>query len=229
MSINYDKSKLSIVIPTKNEGEGIGEVIKSLQPYADEIIIIDGNSKDKTEVISRALGCQFFLDNGFGRGAGVRLGLAKARGEVILLFDADGSHESSDIPNMVEPIFNNQTDLVIGSRRTGGSFDINLGFMGVVRSAGSDLLVAIVNNRFGKSLTDILYSFRAIRRSVVNQLGLVANDFTIEEEMVIKSLKKGLRVLEVPSREKARAWGTSKLKTSAGIKFIFHVLKECYF
>lgn len=227
--MNFDKKKLTIVIPTKDEGDGIEKIIKSVRPYGGEIIVVDGHSKDNTREVAKKLGCRFYLDHGLGRGDGVRVGLARAINEIVLLFDADGSHQVRDIPRFVEPIFNNQADLVIGSRRTGGSFDINVGFSGVIRSAGADFLTAIVNRRFKTNLTDILYSFRAVRKSIVSKLGLESDGFTIEQEMVVKCLKNNFRLLEIPSREMARGWGKSKLKTSAGIKFIFHLLKECYF
>lgn len=227
--MNFDKKKLTIVIPTKDEGDGIEKIIKSVRPYGGEIIVVDGHSKDNTREVAKKLGCRFYLDHGLGRGDGVRVGLARAINEIVLLFDADGSHQVRDIPRFVEPIFNNQADLVIGSRRTGGSFDINVGFSGVIRSAGADFLTAIVNRRFKTNLTDIIYSFRAVRKSIVSKLGLESDGFTIEQEMVVKCLKNNFRLLEIPSREMARGWGKSKLKTSAGIKFIFHLLKECYF
>lgn len=227
--MNFDKKKLTIVIPTKDEGDGIEKIIKSVRPYGGEIIVVDGHSKDNTREVAKKLGCRFYLDHGLGRGDGVRVGLARAINEIVLLFDADGSHQVRDIPRFVEPIFNNQADLVIGSRRTGGSFDINVGFSGVIRSAGADFLTAIVNRRFKTNLTDIIYSFRAVRKSIVSKLGLESDGFTIEQEMVVKCLKNNFRLLEIPSREMARGWGKSKLKTSAGIKFIFHLFKECYF
>lgn len=227
--MDYDKEKLSILVLTKNEGEGIGRIIKSLKPFGEDILVVDGHSTDNTKEIVRRLGCRFFLDHDLGRGDGVRLGLAKAKREVVLLFDADGSHEARDIPRFVTPIFQNQADLVIGSRRTGGSFDTNPGLTGVLRSAGADLLATLVNYRFGTKLTDVLYSFRAIKKAIVPKLNLKSNDFTIEQEVVIKCLKNNFRILEIPSREKARGWGKSKLKTVMGIKFIFHLLKECYF
>ena len=227
--MRYDKNELTILVPTKNEGEGIEKVIKSLKPYSEEIIVVDGHSNDGTAEIAKKHACQFFLDHGLGKGDGVRLGLSKARREVVLIYDGDGSSDIKDIPHLVEPIFSDKADLVIGSRRTGGTFDTNPVLTGIVRTAGADLLAALLNHRFGTKFTDILYSFRAIRRSIVAKLDLRANDFTIEQEMIIKSLKKNFRVLEIPSREKARQWGTSKLKTVSGINMLFHLLKECYF
>ena len=145
-----------------------------------------------------------------------------------MLFDADGSHNPSDIPKLVSPILKNKVDLVIGSRRTGGSFDLNMSFAGILRSGGADLLAYMVNKKFNTNLSDILYSFRAVRKSSIKDLKLKANDFCIEQEMVVKALKNSVRLLEVPSRENARGWGKSKLKTITGIKFIFHLLYNLY-
>jgi hypothetical protein len=75
-------------------------------------------------------------------------------------------------------------------------------------------------------LTDIQNGFRAIRKEVASKLGLEADDFDIEEEMVIKALKKGYRVSEVPSHEYERKWGKSKLSTWKGWKFVWRLFVE---
>ncbi len=223
------RKKISVVIPTKDEGVGLAEIIASVKPYAGEVIVVDGHSKDETAAIAKKAGVVYLLDNKKGRGDAVRLGIARASGEVVVLFDADGSHEAGDIPQFVEPIFENKADLVVGSRRTGGSFDLNMDFAGILRSGGSDFLAYLVNRRFDLKLSDILYSFRAVRKTAALGMHLKADDFAIEQEMVVKCLKKGYRLLEIPSREKARGWGKSKLRTSAGIKFVFHLVRELYF
>lgn len=226
--MSYNKNRLTVVVPTKKERNGIETVIKSLKPYAKEIIIVDGHSNDGTKEIVERLNCRFYLDHGLGKGEGVRLGLSKSEGDVVLIFDADGSPDPKDIPRLVEPVFEGKADLVISSRRTGGSYDLNFGFGGVLRSAGADLFTTIVNYRFDTNFTDILYSFRAIKRSIVPKLYLKSNDFTIEQETIIKCLKSKFKIMEIPSRERARQWGKSKLKTITGFKMLLHLLKECY-
>lgn len=224
----YNKSKVSIVIACKNEGEGIKKILDSVKKYSNDIIVVDAHSNDGTKETVKRFGARFFLDNKKGRGDALKIGIINAKKSVLVFFDADGSHEEKDIPNFVNPILKGSADLVVGSRRTGGSFDVNVSFAGVVRSAGSDFLVSLVNQRFKSKLTDILYSFRAIKASTARKIILKSDDFGIEQEMVVSCLKDGYKVSEIPSREKAREWGKSKLKTITGIKFILSLLRQLY-
>lgn len=226
--MSYDKSKVSIIIACKNEGEGIKKILQSVKKYSDDIIVIDGHSNDGTKEAAKLFGAKFFLDNKKGRGDAIKIGIKSAKNDVLVLFDADGSHEERDIPSFIEPILKKEADLVLGSRRTGGSYDINLTLTGILRSAGCDFLVSLVNHKFKTSLTDILYSFRAIKTSSARKLNFKSNDFGIEQEVVVSCLKKGYKVKEIPSREKARGWGKSKLHTLTGIKFLAVLLKDLY-
>ena len=224
-----DKTKVSIIIACKNEGEGIKKVLESVRKYSNDIIVVDGHSEDGTREIVKKFGARFFLDNEKGRGDALKISIKKAKNDIALFFDADGSHDEKDIPNFVRPILEKKADLVIGSRRTGGSSDIVVNLTGIVRSAGCDFLVAMVNHKFKTNLTDILYSFRAIKAPTAKRLRFESNDFGIEQEMVVQCLKNNLKVVEIPSREKARGWGKSKLKTLTGIKFIFSLVNQLYF
>ena len=227
--MSYNKSKVSIIIACKNEGEGIKKILKSVNKYSTDIIVVDGHSNDGTKELVKDFGARFFLDHKKGRGDALKIGIKKAKKEILIFFDADGSHDEKDIPNFVSLILKKEADLVIGSRRTGGSSDINVNLVGIIRSAGCDFLVSLVNHKFKTSLTDILYSFRAIRTSTARSLNFKSNDFGIEQEMVASCLKRGYKVMEIPSRERARGWGKSKLKTITGIKFIYSLVKQLYF
>jgi len=217
---------VSIIIPAKNEGEGIGKVIEQVKPYADEVIVVDGHSQDGTKEIAESLGVRYVLDNKKGRGDAVKVGINHAKYETLLFFDADGSHDPKDIPIFLQPLKDGSADMVIGSRRTGGSLDVKINFTGIVRVAGCDLLVMLINSRWKANLTDVLYSFRAIKKNVAKDLNFKANDFYIEQEMVVKCLKKKYRIKEIPSREFARGWGKSKLNTFQGLKFLWMFFVE---
>jgi len=227
--MSYSKSKVSIIIACKNEGEGIKKILKSVEKYSTDIIVVDGHSNDGTKEAVEDFGARFFLDHKKGRGDALKIGIKKAKKEVLVFFDADGSHDEKDIPNFVSLILKKEADLVIGSRRTGGSSDLTVNLTGIIRSAGCDFLVAMVNHKFKTHLTDILYSFRAISAKTAKQLSFKSDDFGIEQEMVVACLKKGYKVMEIPSRERARGWGKSKLRTITGIKFIYSLVKQLYF
>lgn len=227
--MKFNPTDITIIIGCKNEGEGIAQILKSVKDYAGEIIVVDGHSNDGTKEIARRTGARFFLDNKKGRGDALKIGVTKATKPIIVFFDADGSHEAKDIPALVEPILNNEADMVVGSRIKGGCLDATLRtFLDVCRTAGSNLMVYLVNQRFKTDLTDILYSFRAIKTDVAKKLELKANNFAIEQDMVVRCLKKGYRILEVPSQEHARGWGEAKLKTLMGIELFFILVRDLF-
>jgi dolichol-phosphate mannosyltransferase len=220
------KSSVIIVVPAKNEGAGIGKILRILKKYSDDVIVVDGHSQDNTEAVTKRIGGRFYLDNGKGKGDAMKVGVSYAKRDIVIFFDADGSHDPEGIPVMARLLMSRKADFVMGSRRTGGSFDISMSLTGIIRSAGCDFLVMLINNRFRTQLTDVLYSFRGIRKPVFQKLNLRENGFGIEQEMVIQSLKKGYKVAEIPSRERARGWGVSKLRTIAGFQFLIMILKE---
>lgn len=228
MAARFNKSKVTVIIPARNEGEGLLRILKSVKPYAGEIIVVDGHSTDSTKEITQKFRARYILDNGVGRGDAVRIGIKKAKNPYLLFFDADGSHNPREIPSLLNPLFQDKADAVIGSRRTGGSYDLNMDFWGIARSGGADFLAYMVNRRFKTQYSDVLFSFRSIKKPVALKLGLKADGFDIEQEFVIKCLKKKYRLIEVPTRENARKWGKSKLHTVTGIKLIFLLVRELY-
>lgn len=219
---------VSIVIPAKNEGEGIGQIIKSIKKYSKDIIVIDGHSTDNTREIVLREKVRFYQDTGRGRGSGVRLGIKKALNNIVVLVDADGSHDTSDIPRLISVLKTKDADMVITSRRTGGSTDMKLNIDGLIRSVGSDILTMLLNYRFNTEFTDILYSFRVIKKDKFERSKIRADDFSVEQEMLVSFLKKKYKVIEVPSREAARKWGKSKLHTLTGIKLLAKLLLSLY-
>lgn len=202
---------VTVVIPSKNEAAMIQEVIEGVRPYADEIMVVDGHSTDDTRRLALELGARVELDHGRGKGDGIRTAIDKAKGDVLVFIDADGSHEPADIPKLVAPILAGEADLVIGSRGRGGS-DEAFGTIGdFMRNTGGHIILLAINYRFGVRLTDSQNGFRAIRGDVARKLGLRENLTTIEQEMLIKCLKQGYRVSEVPSHEYRRRHGRSRI------------------
>ncbi len=206
-----EKTTVSIVISTKNEEASVGKIIESAKPYADEIIVSDGHSTDRTREIAEKLGVRAILDNGKGKGDAIRCAIPEAKGEIIVFLDADGSGNVEDIPDLVAPIARDEADMVIGSRSRGGSDELHGDLGKLIRVLGSDIILIGINWRFKADLTDSQSGFRAIRTSVAKALGLVEDITTIEQEMTMKCLKQGYRVSEIPSHEFARMHGESRI------------------
>ncbi len=204
-------SQVTVVIPAKNEEGLIQEIIDVVRPYADEVLVVDGHSTDRTRELAIARGAHVIQDGGRGKGEAIRLALRAATTGIVVFIDADGSHEPSDIPKLVGPIKAGQADLVIGSRGKGGSDELHGTFPQFVRWVGSQIIMLTINWRWNVQLTDSQNGFRAIRVDVGNKLGLTSNLTTIEQEMLMKALKGGYRVEEIASHEYERRWGQSKI------------------
>jgi len=224
-----DQIKISAVILAREEEATIERVVAGALPHADEVLVVDGHSRDRTRELAAAAGARVVLDRGRGKGDGYRVGLAEARGEVVVFMDADCSHDPADIPKLAAPILENRLDLVIASRWRGGSDDVRPNLSHFLRDFGGNLLSMIISARFRMEVTDCLNGFRALRRDLGLRLGLTADDFDVEHEMVMKALKQGLRVGEVGSHEYARAGGVSKLPTFAKAhKFFLRLFVELF-
>ena len=138
----------TVFIPTKNEQSTIGEVIREAKPYADELLVVDGHSTDNSVKVAEDLGVKVILDNGKGKGDGIRTGIGLAKKDIIVFIDADGSHNISDIPKLVLPILKGEADIVIASRILGGSDEFSGTFDNIVRTMGSLIVSFIIDRRW---------------------------------------------------------------------------------
>jgi dolichol-phosphate mannosyltransferase len=222
--------KISVVIPTRNEEGMIREIIEGCRPYADELLVVDGHSTDKTREIAEAAGVKVILDNGKGKGAALRYAATVVTGDIIVFIDADGSHDPRDIPKLVEPILKGEADHVSGSRLIGGSSELHGGFDECFRLMGSSFITACINWRFKVVLSESQNGFRAIKTDVIRQLGLQENITTIEQEMIMKTLKKGFRMGEVPTHEHKRKMGYSKISLKkVWFRYVYSLIKYLFF
>ncbi|MDD5440553.1 MAG: glycosyltransferase family 2 protein [Candidatus Omnitrophica bacterium] len=222
--------KISVIVPAKNEEANIRDILTQSKKYADELIVIDGHSTDRTRETAEAHGARVYSDRRSGKGDALRTGIEKASGDILVFIDADGSHDPDDIPRLIAPILEGKADHVSGSRMRGGSDELHGDVLKFIRMVGSDIITLGINYRFKVRLTDSQNGFRAIRRDVARSLDLRENITTIEQEMVIKSLRKGYRVHEVPAHEYARKHGTSCIRVSrVWWRYVYTWLKYMFF
>ncbi len=219
------KLPITIIVPAKNEEHTIAPILMELRPLSDDIVVIDGHSKDRTELVARNLGFKVIKDNKKGKGDAVRLGIEVAQYPITLLIDADGSHDPKDIPKLVQPILEGRADLVMGSRMRGGSSELFGTISEAIRLAGQVIITLTINYRFGVRLTDYQNGFRAIRTQVGRAIQMRSNLPTIEQEMAMKCLQYGYRVMEEPTHEYARKGGVSKINPLVvGHRYVWSLL-----
>jgi glycosyltransferase involved in cell wall biosynthesis len=220
---------VSGVIMTRNEEGNIADIIRSTKPFVDDVVVVDGHSTDRTREIAAAEGARVILDNGRGKGDGIRTAIKKIDSDILVFIDADGSHDPQDIPKMVAPIREGRADMVVGSRGRGGSDELHGDIQKLLRMIGSDIILIAINYRWKTHLTDSQNGFRAVRTQAARTLNLKENITTIEQEMTMKFLKKGYRIDEIPAHEYARRHGQSSIRLSkVWFRYIWSAVKNLF-
>ncbi len=204
--------KVGVAIPALNEEKNIGYVLNALNSFGyDNILVIDGLSKDGTLRVASEKGAKIVLQDGRGKGQAIRQVLSKSYldADMLILMDADGSMSPEEVPRYVEALYRG-ADVAKGSRflKGGGTED-----MSFLRKVGNNLMTSTVNLFFASKYTDLCYGFVGLSRKAVQVLApvLESNNFEIETELFIKAKKLGLNIVEVPSWECKRRNGKSKL------------------
>jgi glycosyltransferase involved in cell wall biosynthesis len=205
---------LSIVIPAYNEEHTIGNVINRIRAalqktnLAYELIVIDDCSKDKSAEISLSNHARVYsLKRHMGKGFALRVGFRKAKGEIIVTIDSDGSNRPEELPLLLTPLLQNEADLVIGSR-----FSANMPTSGKrFNAAGVRIFNLIIWILTGAAVSDSQSGYRAMKSEVLERLSLKSNTYEIESEMLVKIAQGGFRVREVPVSFEQRTFGKSTL------------------
>jgi glycosyltransferase involved in cell wall biosynthesis len=223
---------VSIVIPAKNEALNLPDVFAALHAEPYEVILVDGDSVDDTVEVAREL-CPGVIVVGQtrkGKGNALACGFAVAKGDFIVMLDADGSTDPAEIPRFVEAL-KQGADFAKGSRFMpgAGSSDISR-----LRQVGNYFLNKIVNLIYGTRYTDLCYGYNAFRRECLSVIDLEVGEestdpgamrwgdgFEVETLINVRIAKAGLVVAEVPSFEHRRHFGSSNLNAfSDGIRVL---------
>lgn len=233
---------VSVVVPALNEARNLEIVLPALPPV-HEVIVVDGGSLDDTvETVRRVMPHAVLLQQTRrGKGNALICGFQAATGDIVVMFDADGSADPAEIPAFVAALVAG-ADFAKGSRfcrgpaGLGSSDDITL-----LRQVGNAGLNLLANVLFGTRFTDLCYGYNAFWRRLLPVLDLPpahtapggsqemvwGDGFEIESVLSCRVAAAGLRVTEVPSRERARAFGETNLRTFAdGARVLRTILAE---
>jgi glycosyltransferase involved in cell wall biosynthesis len=203
---------LSIIIPVYNEELTIGNIIDRTKAAAQktglpsEIIVVDDHSYDKSLQVAKSRGVKVFtLKQHLGKGYALRAGFLKAKGDIIVTIDSDGSHWPEELHEVLAPVLADKADMVIGSR-----------YMNHKRvearklnKFGVRIFNSLIQLFTGVANTDSQSGYRAMKREVLVGQKLKSGEYEIESEMLVKTAKQGFRVAEVPITFEQRTYGHS--------------------
>jgi glycosyltransferase involved in cell wall biosynthesis len=225
--------KITIGIPAYNEEKNIASIITKLKNITDSIIVCDDGSSDMTSEISKNLGAIVISHKkNMGYGAAIRTIFQKSvelDSDILVTFDADGQHRIDDVNKILQPLKNNEADIVIGSR-----FLDNETKVPNYRKIGIKVITQVTNASLKKKLTDSQSGFRAYNKQALTQISPSEMGMGISTEILIKASNKGLRIAEIPitilyhddaSTHNPVSHGTSVLISTIKFTSIEHPLK----
>ena len=206
-------SLLSVIVPVFNERGTVAEILRRMRsvslPLDLEIIVVDDGSTDGSDQVLAALKDSTVRvirhSTNKGKGAAVRSGLKAARGDLLLIQDADLEYDPDEWTKLLEPLLKGKADVVYGSRFTGERKNMML-----MHWIGNRFLCLVTNVLYATTLSDMETCYKLFRRSVLSGITLRANRFDFEPEITAKVLRSGYRIYEVPISYAGREFSEGK-------------------
>lgn len=234
----FNNSSVTLLIPAKNELASLPTVLADIPDYIDEVIVIDGHSDDGTfkYALKHPRVNKVVRQRSKGKGAALSAGFACATKDLVVIIDADGSMNLSELQLFLEHFPG--CGIAKGSRYLdgGGSSDLT-----AFRSMGNKILTSIANRFFDQNWTDMAYGYAVFDRTLLQGLALTNYDalgsmfshkaygqgFEIETLMFCRAARRGIRLVEVPSYEKDRIAGASNLRAIRdGVRVLISLFVE---
>lgn len=221
---------LSVVVPVYNEIKTIRDILSKINSVNidKEIIIVDNYSTDGTRDILQDILKNVWASNirviyhsyNKGKGSAVREGMQQARGEFVIIQDADLEYDPNDYQKLMNVIIENKADIVLGARFTGGHIGLT------AHRLGNRFLTGLLNFLFAAKLNDYATCYKMARKDAFIGMGLKASSFDIEVEIICKALKRRMRIVEVPISYYPRSYSEGKkIRWVDGLQAIFSIIK----
>jgi glycosyltransferase involved in cell wall biosynthesis len=226
------KNEISVILPALDEEMTIGKVIDGIpvkqlkeKGYNIDIMVVDGHSIDKTREIAQEKGARLILQEGRGKGLGMKAAFKASSGKYLFMLDSDDTYPGHHILDMLPLLESGHYDVVLGSRLNG---NIKPGAMSQLNLLGNRVLTTTANILFpnGHKVTDLCTGMWGFRNNVVRKLNLEARHFDIEAEMYAKCVKMGCRIGEVPIDYKKRISPSKLSSMKHGVSIATRLFKE---
>jgi glycosyltransferase involved in cell wall biosynthesis len=221
---------LSVIVPCYNERATVAELLRRVRevPIDKEIIVIDDQSTDGSRDVVARLAREWpelrhvIQETNQGKGAALRKGIEVARGDLVLIQDADLEYDPEDYERLIQPIVDGDADVVFGSRFEGYPRRVMLYW----HRLGNTFLTFLSNATTNLDLTDMETCYKVFRREVIQSIKLRSNRFGFEPEVTAKVAKRGYRIYEVPISYHGRDyWEGKKINWKDGFSALWTIMK----
>jgi glycosyltransferase involved in cell wall biosynthesis len=221
---------MAVVIPCFNESVTIGKVVRDFirELPSAQIFVIDNNSTDKSGEIARQAGATVLEEKRQGKGFVVSTVFQKIKADIYILVDGDDTYPAEKVHDLIEPVLNGETDMVVGQRL---SAHTETAFR-PMHYRGNQMICSLINAIFHSNLKDPMSGYRVFNRAVALEIPIVATGFDVETEMTLQMLYRHFKISEVEVPYRQRPTGsTSKLHTfrdGARVLFKIFSLMQAY-
>ncbi|MCU0717932.1 MAG: glycosyltransferase family 2 protein [Pirellula sp.] len=223
-SLGIASPQLTVVIPAYNELATLSEIVERVcrLPISKQVIVVDDGSLDGTQQLIRDLADRLPIEPIFhsinqGKGAAIQTGFAAARGEIVIVQDADLEYEPEQIMQVIAPIQAGQAEVVYGSRYLASDNHHD----SWIHRLGNRFLTGLSNLASGQKLTDMETCYKAFRRELLQSIHIEQRRFGFEPEITAKLARRGVSIQEVPIRYQPRSWDEGK---KIGVRDLFNAL-----
>ena len=195
---------VTVVIPAFKEGKTIRKVIRDLKSsssYNTEIIVVDGYSNDGTEEIVKEENAQFVSEPRIGYGRAIKTGIDHAKGDIVVIIDADDTYEACDIDKLVQPLLKDEADVCLASRLGGTLLP---GSMPGMNRFGNRMFTSMYNAIYSQKVSDTQTGFRALTKKTIDCLELYSDGMGLSTVFLTEAAKRGFRITEFPTLYRPR-------------------------
>ncbi len=223
---------ITVIIPARGEAKTIGELLRRVQSQVRglraEIIVVDDGSQDETAALAgRRPGVTVIRQNpGLGKGAAIRRGLEQARGEWVIIQDADLEYDPADYPALLAPLQSGQAEVVYGSRILGAAAGRPSGVSSRRFYWGGRFLSWLTGLLYGAKITDVSTGYKLFRTRLLREIATTGPGFEFCAEVTAKLLRRGVHILEIPISYAPRSFAEGKkIRWPDGLRAIWTLLK----